>query len=283
MMTTAAEESRSQVSYMIAIIGLIAALIIGIVLLGNILRTPEVIETLIEVPDLSNRAVADAFDALQELDFKVKQRSESSATVPIGFVIGTEPEGGSQLDRETFVTVILSTGPEQFAIPNLLDLTELQARDLIVADDFIVGTVEYRFSEDIEEDIVIDQDPKPGTEATQGAVVNLEISSGPSALTMPDLVNQARQTAERALLRDGFEAPRHRGGVLRRDPRRVRDRDQARSQHARSEERSHHIDCFHGSRSRSPFRIWSGAPSTGPGTWPRSSGSFSSSKTRLLK
>jgi serine/threonine-protein kinase len=135
----------------------------------------------------------------------VRLRSVPSTTVAEGFVIDTDPAAGSQVDQGSTVEVRVSAGPEQFPIPQVIGLTEEAARSLIEEQGFVVGSVANRFSAEVEEGLVIEQDPDAGDAAPPGTAVDLVLSGGPFALTVPDVSGLTRDAAVSQLQADGFE------------------------------------------------------------------------------
>jgi serine/threonine-protein kinase len=198
------EERRGNLMYLFSIVGLLAALAVGIVLLSNLLSgSDEPAPITLAVPSLEGLEKDLAFDALQDLDLKVRQRDQISEAVPAGFVIGTEPVAGTMVSPGDFITVIVSTGPQEFTLPNVVGDTEESARSRIVANGFEVGLVTYEPSETIDSGVVIRQNPAPGT-ADPGTIVDLAVSTGPFAITMPVVDNLALESALRTLADEGF-------------------------------------------------------------------------------
>ncbi len=198
------EDRRSNLGYVLSIIGLIAALAVGILLLSNLLSSDESTPISIAVPALHGLEKDLAFDTLQDLDLKVRQREQISDLVPLGFVIGTDPVAGTMVMAGDFVMVIVSRGPQEFTLPNVVGDTEESARARIEANGFVMGTSTFVASENVPQGVVIRQSPAPGA-ADQGTVVNLDVSTGPFALTMPNVMNLAEEGALRTLADQGFD------------------------------------------------------------------------------
>jgi serine/threonine-protein kinase len=59
-------------------------------------------------------------------------------------------------------------------------------------------------SADVAADTVISQDPGPGDEAEEGSTVRIEVSAGPEAVTVPNVVGQPQAEAQRILEEAGF-------------------------------------------------------------------------------
>jgi serine/threonine-protein kinase len=201
------ERERSQTSYILAIVGLVALLGVGLFLLWNLLSgpsTPEAPAT-VAVPDLSGLSEQEATDMLIGEGFGIAFRRTPSVEVAEGLVISTEPAAGEDVEPGTKVTLIISAGPEQFPVPNVTDIPVEQARDLLARDGFVIGTETPRDSQDVPEGIVISQSLPAGTEADPGTVIDLVVSSGPRFIAVPDLEGVAATLAEEELKRLGFE------------------------------------------------------------------------------
>ena len=200
----AVEDRRSNLTYVFSIVGLLAALAIGIVLLSNLLSDPDdPIPNELAVPSLEGLEKDLAFDTLQDLDLKVRQQDQISETLPAGFVIGTDPVSGTMVTSGDFITVIVSTGPQEFTLPNVVGDTEESARSRISVNGFEVGLVTYEASDTVDSGVVIRQNPAPGA-ADHGTVVDLGVSTGPFAFTMPVVDNLAQEGAIRTLADEGF-------------------------------------------------------------------------------
>ena len=200
------DERPSSASYIVAIVALLVLLAVGIFILSRLLSDGNGGATnQVAIPSLTNLTQADAVDALQELGFRVRLRNLPSTTVPEGFVIDTDPPAGTQVDEGSTVEVRVSAGPEQFPIPQVIGLTEEAARALIEEQGFVVGDVTSRFSTDTDEGLVIEQDPDAGDDAPPGTAVDLVLSGGPFALTVPDVTGATRDAAVSQLQAEGFE------------------------------------------------------------------------------
>ncbi|MDJ0791125.1 MAG: Stk1 family PASTA domain-containing Ser/Thr kinase [Acidimicrobiia bacterium] len=205
--TTAVEpapEARSQTSYWVAVGALVAVLIVAVFLLFQLLSGGEEAAATVEVPDLRGVPAEQAFATLQDLDLKVRSINEASEEVPIGLVIRTDPGAGQTAPVGSFVDVYVSAGEEEVGVPNLIGENVDVARARIEADGFTVGAIEYKFTEDVDENIVTDQNPAGGTTAPTGTPVNLIVSSGPSSIEVPDVSGKTADTAVLELTRAGF-------------------------------------------------------------------------------
>ncbi|WP_029145142.1 Stk1 family PASTA domain-containing Ser/Thr kinase [Microbacterium luticocti] len=84
------------------------------------------------VPDVVGKPLADATAALTDIGLKVKSTQEFSDSVAQGSVIGMKDRsGGGDWRPGDTVTLVVSKGPQLFAVPSVLDLTRDQAVDAL--------------------------------------------------------------------------------------------------------------------------------------------------------
>ncbi len=195
---------RSQASYWVAVGALIAILFVGMFLLFRLLTGGEAVASAVEIPNLTGMPAEQAFEALQELDLKVRADSEASTEVEVGLVVRTDPSPGSMVEPGSFVTVYVSSGEETFGIPPVIGENVDVAVAIIEAAGFSRGNIEYVLTEDVDENIVIGQSPSEGTTAAPLSPVDLIVSAGPSSIEVPDVTGKSLQTAQLDLTRAGF-------------------------------------------------------------------------------
>ncbi len=114
---------------------------------------------------------------------------------------------------------------EQTQVPNLIEMTENEARAAIGDAGLAVGQVDFEPSDRFKNDQVISQDPNANQYVDPGSAINLVISTGKPLVTVPSVVGQNRQSAADALRAAGLkvtsrerESDESRGQVLATDP-----------------------------------------------------------------
>jgi serine/threonine-protein kinase len=233
------EKERSQSSYVLAIVGLLALLAVGIFLLWQLLAgpsTPDAPET-VAVPPLAGLTLQEAQDALLDVDLRPTFREVPSLEVARGLVIETAPPEGEQVEPDSRVELVISAGPEEFPIPNVTDVDIQTAQNLLTTGGFQVGVITQTDDQDIPEGVVISQSPRPGTQAPPETPVDLVVSAGARFIEVPSLLGVASTTAQEELTRLKFEDIRVEeefdndvleGFVIRSDPEagRLAERDQ---------------------------------------------------------
>ena len=157
------------------------------------------------VPDVQGLPRAEAEDKLQAAGFKPKVEEVTSADVKKGVVIDTSPPQGSLIERGSSVTVRVSTGPEQVEVPDVVGETEENARSAIEAAGLRVGKVTDEETADEDPGTVLEQSPAKGKTVAKDSAVKLTVAKAPPDVTVPDVVDEAEDEAQRMLEEAGFE------------------------------------------------------------------------------
>ncbi len=138
------------------------------------------------VPDLSGLAQADAQAALSAAGLMLGAASQQTSTsVPSGQVISQSPAAGTQVDKGSSVSIVVSSGtpsaspsptPTGVAIPNVYGMDATTANDTLAALGFNV-VVEMKSGTGQPPGTVVLVSPDTGTVAPAGATVTLTIAS----------------------------------------------------------------------------------------------------------
>ena len=146
------------------------------------------------VPELSGRSLQVAIAALEPIGLKVVEQQEHSLLVPIGFVTRTDPPAGSQVSKQSEITVFVSLGPKQVLVPEVPDANLSEARALLTASELEPGAVTSFFSTVAAGKVIAFSLPS-GTETNQGTVIDIQISLG----ELPDVRNNGAEQAKQEL------------------------------------------------------------------------------------
>ncbi|MFB9778025.1 Stk1 family PASTA domain-containing Ser/Thr kinase [Brevibacterium otitidis] len=166
-------------------------------------------DTTTEVPAaVAGQEQADVVSALKTAGLAPATREEFSTSVPAGKVIGTDPAAGTELDKDSVVTVIVSKGEELFAAPDVSKMTESEARSAIEGASLQVGSVDREYSDSVPDGTVISQSLQEGEEVSKGTEVDLVVSKGVEPLVIPDLTGVSYEAAYGRLARMGLRIAR---------------------------------------------------------------------------
>ena len=194
------DESRKWWAYAILAVILLAALAFGIYKLTG----PSDI-TQIEVQDVVGMEFDTAQRALENDGFSVPDPvQETSSDIPKGEVISQDPEGGSQADKGSEVTLTVSSGPDQVTIPSLNGFKYSEAKDLLESDKYGLKVKKAEQDSSAPENEVINSNPPGGTAVDKGSTVTLLVSKGQA--TVPNLVGMNVDDAKSALQDAGLKA-----------------------------------------------------------------------------
>jgi serine/threonine-protein kinase len=139
----------------------------------------------VELPDVVDQDFYAARRSLAEIGLQLEEIDEDfSAVIEEGRIIEQSPAAYSRVKRGRTVGVVVSRGPEEIVIPNLLRMNEDQARTKLHEFGLILGRVTRRPDNAID-GTIIDQRPDPNVKSLRNTPVDLTISSGPARMTIP--------------------------------------------------------------------------------------------------
>jgi serine/threonine-protein kinase len=98
-------------------------------------------------------------------------------TVPNGHIISQNPVAGSIVYSNTAVNIVVSEGSNLVCFPNLVGMNRSDALVMLHTMQFI-PEVTYSFSDTVEADYIISQNPQAGAYVTQNSLVNIVVSKG---------------------------------------------------------------------------------------------------------
>lgn len=84
--------------------------------------------SLIAVPDVSDMTFEEAQSALAEEGLLAEQEDVFDFDVAAGTTVGSRPDAGARVDKDSTVTVLVSKGPQDHEIPQLNGLSAAEAR-----------------------------------------------------------------------------------------------------------------------------------------------------------
>jgi serine/threonine-protein kinase len=101
---------------------------------------------------------------------------EASDKVDAGKVIRTDPPVGTTIDKGTQVTMVVSSGAPQVAVPEVRNLTESDARNALQAAGFqqSVSYLDVPFDSS-QAGKVVTQSPVAGTPSPKGSTVTITV------------------------------------------------------------------------------------------------------------
>jgi hypothetical protein len=151
-----------------------------------------------EVPAVAGLPQQAAVSKLKEAGFKVTVKPTFSSK-PQGTVVGTKPSGGSQADKGSTVTLLVSQGQKQVTVPNVLGLPQSEAVTQLTQAGLNSSVVLVPNA--APSGRVVSQAPGSGTKLSPGATVRLNVSKGRNQTTTVTKTVTNTQTRTQATTR----------------------------------------------------------------------------------
>jgi serine/threonine-protein kinase len=155
------------------------------------------------VPDVVGSSQAEATDTLTGAGFRVVAQPEEDDDVPVGEVIRQTPGGGQEAPADSEVTIVVSSGKGQSAVPDVAGRTVADASNLIGQAGFKVTQTEAS-SASVAKGRVIKTNPGAGTSLDKGESVELVVSTGAEDVDVPGVVGLSQANATNVLKTQGF-------------------------------------------------------------------------------
>jgi serine/threonine-protein kinase len=156
----------------------------------------------VKVPDVVGLQEADAKKRVRSAGLRPDVQRESSTKIVTGAVIRTDPSAGRPVDRSSTVTLVVSSGPEQVNVPDVVGQQEADAAASLRAKGLSPFLREKASSEP--EGTVVDQSPPAGEQVDQGSTVTLYVSNG-KVKDVPDVIGLNADEARVDLEDAGFK------------------------------------------------------------------------------
>jgi serine/threonine-protein kinase len=141
----------------------------------------------VAVSDVVGKSYTEAYATLTNSNLLVMRVYQESETVPLDQVLSTDPIAGTRVPENTSITVYVSSGAQQILVPNLLGMTEEQAKVALTNAKLNFGTVIQANSASALLGQVTATDPLANAQVAPGTTVNLVISNG--KVLVPDVRN----------------------------------------------------------------------------------------------
>jgi eukaryotic-like serine/threonine-protein kinase len=156
----------------------------------------------VTLPNLRGKSVDEALQALADAGLPTPAQQQVPSKLDAGLVVRTDPPPGP-VKPNTVVTLFVSNG--NVPVPNVVGMTCDEATKRL-ADFNLQANCTDATSDTAPKGQVFAQSPPSGQPAPQGSTVNLQVSTGPAQVQVPDVTGQALYTARKAIKGAGLKA-----------------------------------------------------------------------------
>jgi len=158
----------------------------------------------VTVPDVLTLLQADAQTLLTAAGLTVGAITTQVNALPAGRVVSQNPVAGASVVAGSAVALVVSLGPPNVTVPNVVNQTQATAASLLTAAQLTVGAITNANSATVPAGRVISQNPAAGVSIAAGSAVALVISLGPANVAVPNVVNQTQAAATTAITAAGL-------------------------------------------------------------------------------
>ena len=216
------DEDDNEEERITTILAIVAAVIIGILALvlvanalgvfksspkadSNITQDETTDESKVKMISVMGMNVEDAKKALNDIGLGTSVRKEESDTYEVNQVISQDVEEGEEVDMHSTIALVVSSGSNGVAVPNVTGQEEAAAKSTLEAAGFKVNVTQSS-SDSVQEGLVISQDPTADSKAENGATITLTVSTGPEIkkVKVPDLRGMTESAAKSKLAEYGL-------------------------------------------------------------------------------
>jgi eukaryotic-like serine/threonine-protein kinase len=120
-----------------------------------------------------------------------------------GTVFGTDPDPGTAVKKGVRIDLLVSKGPQLFAVPDIVGKPFDDAKAMMSAAYFSLSLGSRKHHDTIPKEAVISYGP-PREEAKRATAFTATVSDGPELVAVPDVDGKSSSAAEKAIEAAGF-------------------------------------------------------------------------------
>jgi serine/threonine-protein kinase len=158
--------------------------------------------TQVTVPNVVGQPIDQAEAALKAEGFEVTRVAETSDQ-PENTVTKQDPGANTKADEGSTVTLTFSSGPEKVTVPDVTGKDGTEASQILTQAGLVPNLVPVE-SDEVDEGLVVSQDPAANTEVAKNSQVTIQVSTGNGALAVPNVAGRSEADARSTLAGMGF-------------------------------------------------------------------------------
>ncbi|MFJ5774800.1 Stk1 family PASTA domain-containing Ser/Thr kinase [Streptomyces sp. NPDC093094] len=175
--------------------------LVGAVLIGKwIFSGNGVGNTTAKVPNFVDLTQAQAEEQAGNVHLKLSFDPKPCEETAKGKICDQDKAPGTEVEKESTVTLVLSTGAPKVVVPNVTGDSLEDAKAELSDDKYNFDVkVTYEESSTEEKDTVLEQDPGLGEEVEKGSTITLTVAKEEAKETVPDVIGRSCDEAKAQL------------------------------------------------------------------------------------
>lgn len=163
------------------------------------------------MPDVVGKQIPEAQALVQARGLGLRVEDRLYSSLPVDTVVRQSPPASTRVKVGQFAHVVLSLGPMQTAIPNLIQQGERAARIAVLRSGMQMGEITNVYLPGYPPDNVVEQDPAPGATGASSPHIDVLVSLGPRppAYVMPGLDGLTLAEAQARLAGSGLKISKY--------------------------------------------------------------------------
>lgn len=159
----------------------------------------------VEMPAVTTMSYDKAMDIIESKGLKFTIEWEESETYPKDTVISTSIQAGLKVDVGTTIVITVSSGTTSVVVPDVVGFS-LNAANKAIMQKGLTTDIQYDYSDEVAEGVIISQNPDGEAKAPEGSSVTIVVSKGkmPDLVEVPVLVGRTQEEAVLLLNENGF-------------------------------------------------------------------------------
>ncbi|MEE1132423.1 MAG: PASTA domain-containing protein, partial [Caryophanon sp.] len=159
----------------------------------------------VAVPDVVNLPVEEAIELLEEQGFTIgEERERTSNTVEEDHVIDTSPAAGKEVEPQSEIDLIVSTGVEKTSVANYVGQNVDQVMNILKDRSYSGVSIDEEYSRE-REGTVLAQSPVAGEQVIESETrLTLTVSKGSNTAQVADLTGYGQSALEQYARSSGF-------------------------------------------------------------------------------
>ena len=131
------------------------------------------------VPSVVGMSREDAITALRGANLEVGQVVERPGPEARGTVLSSQPEAGQQVPQGTSVEIVVSTGPSELLMPDVVGRELFEVRATLEQLGLRIGETQYDSTSALPTGLVVSQVPSAGSAVTASVFISIRVSGRP--------------------------------------------------------------------------------------------------------